>query len=91
MSKSIGPALELGGNLAVLLCFTLYLREISKYKLPGGLYLKGLIFEILRYIKTRHYKHWQRKAFEDQGEDGHYRSVIMVFVLLRFVCSLHTV
>ena len=30
------------GNLPFLLCFTLYLRAISKYKSPGGLYLKGL-------------------------------------------------
>ena len=31
------------GNLPVLLCFTLYLRAISKYKPPGGLYLEGFI------------------------------------------------
>ena len=30
------------GNLLFLLCFTLYLRAISKYKPPGGLYLEGL-------------------------------------------------
>ena len=29
------------GNLAFLFCFTLYLRAISKYKPPGGLYLEG--------------------------------------------------
>ena len=29
------------GNLPFLLCFTLYLRAISKYKPPGGLYLEG--------------------------------------------------
>ena len=28
------------GNLSFLLCFTLYLRAISKYKPPGGLYLE---------------------------------------------------
>ena len=29
------------GNLQFLFCFTLYLRAISKYKPPGGLYLEG--------------------------------------------------
>ena len=29
------------GNLPFLFCFTLYLRAISKYKAPGGLYLEG--------------------------------------------------
>ena len=28
-------------NLLVLLCFTLYLRAISKHKPPGSLYLEG--------------------------------------------------
>ena len=28
-------------NLPFLFCFTLYLRAISKYKPPGGLYLEG--------------------------------------------------
>ena len=51
VSKSIGLALELGGDLPFLLCFALYLRTISKYKPPGSLYLEGLIFGILRYIK----------------------------------------
>ena len=37
----IGLALQLEGNLPFLLCFTLYLRAISKYKLPGDLYLDG--------------------------------------------------
>ena len=41
VSQSIELALQLEGNLPVLLCFTLYLRAISKYKPPGGLYLKG--------------------------------------------------
>ena len=41
VSKSIGLALQLEGNLLFLLCFTLYLRAISKYKPPGGLYLEG--------------------------------------------------
>ena len=39
VSKSIGLALE--GNLPFLLCFTLCLRAISKYKPPRGLYLEG--------------------------------------------------
>ena len=39
LAIGIGPALALGGNLLFLLCFTLYLRAISKYKPPGGLYL----------------------------------------------------
>ena len=34
-------SLILGRKITVLLCFTLYLREISKYKPPGGLYLEG--------------------------------------------------
>ena len=34
-------ALELEVNLLFLLCFTLYLRAISKYKPVGGLYLEG--------------------------------------------------
>ena len=41
VSKSIGLALQLKGNLPFLLCFTLYLRAISKYKPPGGLYKEG--------------------------------------------------
>ena len=33
-----------------MLCFTLYLRAISKYKPPGGLYLEGDLTEsFLRY------------------------------------------
>ena len=48
VSKSIGLAFQLEGNLPFLLCFTLYLRAISKYKLSRGggggrLYLEGLI------------------------------------------------
>ena len=34
-------SLIVGSNLPFLLCFTLYLRAISKYKPPGGLYLEG--------------------------------------------------
>ena len=34
-------SLIVGRKITVLLCFTLYLREISKYKPPGGLYLEG--------------------------------------------------
>ena len=51
VSQSIGLALQLEGNLPVLLCFTLYLRAISKYKPPGGLYLEGrfLTEGFLRY------------------------------------------
>ena len=49
VSKSIGQALKLEGNLPFLLSFTLYLRAISKYKPPAGLYLEGLVFRILRY------------------------------------------
>ena len=30
-----------GRKFTVFLCFTLYLRAISKYKPPGGLYLEG--------------------------------------------------
>ena len=41
VSKSIGLALQLEVNLPFLLCFTSYLRAISKYKPPGGLYLGG--------------------------------------------------
>ena len=41
VSKSIGLALWLEGNLPFLLRFTLYLRAISKYKPLGGLYLEG--------------------------------------------------
>ena len=33
--------LTVGRKFTVLLCFTLYLRAISKYKPPGGLYMKG--------------------------------------------------
>ena len=36
-------SLIVGRKINVLLCFTLYLREISKYKPPGGLYLGGAI------------------------------------------------
>ena len=41
ISKPIRLTLWLEGNLPFLLCFTLYLRAISKYKPPGGLYLEG--------------------------------------------------
>ena len=41
VSKSIGKALKLEGNLPFLLCFTLYLSAIFKYKPPAGLYLEG--------------------------------------------------
>ena len=38
VSKFIGLAVQLEGNLPFLLCFTLYLRTISKYK-PRGAYI----------------------------------------------------
>ena len=41
VSKSIKLALKLGGNVPFLLCFTLYLRAISKYKPPRGLMFRG--------------------------------------------------
>ena len=43
VSQSIGLGLQLEGNLPFLLCFTLYLRAISKYKPPGGLTFGGAI------------------------------------------------
>ena len=39
--KLIRLASSMEGNLPFLLCFTLYLRAISKYKPPGVLYLEG--------------------------------------------------
>ena len=41
VSKSIGLALLLEGNIPFLLCFSLYLRAISKCNPLGGLYLEG--------------------------------------------------
>ena len=39
-------SLHLEGNLRFLLCFTLYLRAISKYKPPQGAYIrKGSVTE----------------------------------------------
>ena len=57
VSESIGLALWLKGNLPFLLCFTLYLRAISKYKPPGrGLYLEGRfnggLFALLVWLLT---------------------------------------
>ena len=51
LSKSIGLPLLLEGNLPFLLCFTLYLRAISKYKPPGRAYIwRGDLTEgFLRY------------------------------------------
>ena len=43
VSKSIGLALYVEGNLPFLPYFTLYLREISKYKPPEGLIFGGAI------------------------------------------------
>ena len=34
-------SLIVGRKFTVLLCFTLHLKAISKYKSPGGLYLEG--------------------------------------------------
>ena len=34
-------SLIVGRKFPFLLCFTLYLRAIAKYKSPGGLYLEG--------------------------------------------------
>ena len=39
--KIVWATLMVGRKLTVLLCFTLYLRAISKYKPPGGLYSEG--------------------------------------------------
>ena len=49
--KSDWVSLILGRKFTVFLCFTLYLRAISKYKptAPAGLYLERLIFGILQY------------------------------------------
>ena len=41
VSKSIGVALLVGSKFTLFALFTLYLRAISKYKPPGGLYLEG--------------------------------------------------
>ena len=50
VSKSIGQALKFEGNLRFLLCFTLYLRAISKYKPPGAYIWRGDLTEgFLRY------------------------------------------
>ena len=50
VSKSIGLALQLEVNLPCLLCFTLYLRAISKYKPPGAYIWRGDLTEgFLRY------------------------------------------
>ena len=46
VSKSIGLALKLEVNLPFLLCFTLYLRAISKYKPSGGLHLDGRFYGV---------------------------------------------
>ena len=39
--KTDWAGLIVGSKFTVSLCFTLYLRAISKYKPPGGLYLEG--------------------------------------------------
>ena len=45
VSKSIALALQLEGNLPFLLCFTLYLRAISKYNPPGAYIWRGDLTE----------------------------------------------
>ena len=55
VSKSIGLALQLEGNWPFLLCFSLYLRAISKKKPPGGSYSEGWFkggFFALRFCGT---------------------------------------
>ena len=51
VSKLIGLALYLKGNLPFLLCFTLHLRAISKFPRGGGAYIwRGDLTEaFLRY------------------------------------------
>ena len=50
VSKSIGLTLYWEGNLPFLLCLTLYLRAISKYKPPGAYIWRGDLTEgFLRY------------------------------------------
>ena len=39
--KTDWASLIVGSKFTVSLCFTLYLRAITKYKPPGGLYLEG--------------------------------------------------
>ena len=39
-------SLYLEGNVPFLLCFTLYLRVISNYNPPGGLYRRGNVKEV---------------------------------------------
>ena len=75
-------SLRVGRKFTVFSLLYFVFEGYVQVQAPGGLILEGLVFGILPYIKTRHYKHWQRKALEDQGEDGHYRSVVMVSVLL---------
>ena len=60
ISKSIGLAFNSWKEIyRFLLCFTLYLRAIFQVQAPGGayiwrgLYTEGLIFEILRYLKSK--------------------------------------
>ena len=45
VSKSIGLALSMEGNLTFWLCFTLYLRAVSKYKPPGAYIWRGDLTE----------------------------------------------
>ena len=39
----LASLIKLEGNLPFLLCFSLYLRAISKHKPPGGLIFGGVI------------------------------------------------
>ena len=47
------PSLLLGRQFTVFLCFTLYLRALSKYKSGGGLYLEGRFKERFFALQVR--------------------------------------
>ena len=62
-------ALELEGNLPFLLCFALYLREISKYKPPGGLIFgAGQFYEFGGLIFGGAYA-WRGTTFNAKGQN----------------------
>ena len=66
VSKSVGLALQLEGNLPFLLCFTLYLRAISKYKPPGAYIWRGDLTEgFLRYEFGGLIHGWWRGLFSE--------------------------
>jgi len=77
------------GNLSVLLCLTLYLRAISKYKPLGGLHLEGrfnggffalrvwgarLYLEGLIFEISRHFPYGHRS--KEQGSRGEFLTKI---------------